>query len=48
MKTRTAIEKCTKTMAYMLSIGYSKEDLPALEKLFWKVRDHRTGEVKKN
>lgn len=45
--TPRAIKKCAEVMAEMLRIGWSKDDLPTLENLFWRVRDPRTGEVAK-
>lgn len=31
---------CAQWLSYCLSIGWPKDDLPGLRKLFWRVRDH--------
>lgn len=44
--TPRGIKICAEMMAKMLEIGFRKEDLPKLEKLFWKVRD-KNGNLKR-
>jgi hypothetical protein len=48
MKSKRAITKCAKWLAYCLEIGWDKKDLPELEKLWWKHRSKDTGELKKS
>lgn len=47
MKTHIAYMEWIKVLNFLFSIGYTKSDIPALEKIFWRVRDHKTGKVKK-
>lgn len=44
-KERRAIKKCAEWLAYCLEIGWSKEHLNALEKLWWEYHD-KNGKVK--
>lgn len=46
MKTERAAKACAEMMVKMLGLGFTKARLPALEKLFWRCRDHKTGKVK--
>lgn len=34
-----AIRKCARAMAYLIEIGWSKEQLPLLEGMWWKLHD---------
>ena len=45
-KSNRAIKKCEEWLSYCLSVGWDKKDLDGLEKLFWKYRDAKTGELK--
>lgn len=42
-KSEEAIKKCAEWLAYCLSIGWKKELLNELEKIWWKHHDYRTG-----
>lgn len=41
------IKKCSQWLSYCLSIGFKKEDLDALEKLWWKHRDENGNLITK-
>lgn len=45
MKTEKASKKLAKWLAYCLEIGWSKDHLDALEELWWKYHDSKTGEL---
>ncbi len=38
-KTSIGIIKCGQWLTYCLSIGYTEDQLEALEKIFWKFKD---------
>lgn len=40
-----AIKKCADWLKYCLDIGYHKDDLDTLEKIWWQGHDWKTGEV---
>lgn len=40
-----AIKKCADWLKYCLDIGYHKDDLDTLEKIWWQHHDWNTGEV---
>jgi hypothetical protein len=40
------VKKCAEWLAFCLSIGYKKEELDALENVFWMFRD-RNGNLKR-
>lgn len=44
-KSRKAILMCANWLSYCLSIGWSKSDIPQLEKLWWKGHNWTTGDV---
>lgn len=37
--TTQALMECAKAMLYMREIGWTEEQIPALEKVWWQVRD---------
>jgi hypothetical protein len=39
VRQQRAVKKCAEWLVYCLSIGWRKEDLDALEKLWWKYHD---------
>lgn len=43
--TERAMRKCAEWLAYCLRIGWSRKELDALESLWWKYHDKRTGEL---
>ena len=43
--TRKGIEKCAEWLSYCLKIGWEKDQLDALENIYWKFRDGN-GELK--
>jgi hypothetical protein len=45
MNTKQAIEACARWLGYCLELGWSKNQLDALEELWWKYHDER-GEWK--
>ena len=40
-RTRQAVKKCGEWLASCLEIGWSKQDLDGLEKIWWEHRDER-------
>jgi hypothetical protein len=45
-KTQKALVKCAYWLLYCLSIGWAKEELDELEKIWWRYHD-RFGNLKK-
>ena len=43
-RTKKAVEKCTEWLSYCISIGWRKQDLDGLEKIWWEHRD-KNGEL---
>ena len=37
---------CVEWLTACIELGWKEEQLPDLEAMFWKYRDHRTGEFK--
>jgi len=45
-RTLKAKKKCAEFLAEMLKVGWTKDELPALEKVFWQFRDPVTGDYR--
>lgn len=42
------VKKCAEWLAYCLSIGWDKKDVPSLEKLWMEFHDYKGNVIRKN